>query len=316
MKKYLKVILVFVILLCISLGTFFYVKADSGWDSDYGGGSSWSSSSSDSSYDSSSSWSSSDYSSSYDNDYNESSYGHKSKKNTKLSKGTIIFWFIVLVFAFGLLASIVFLPLFLPLIFKKKKNDSSSLTYDPYRDLNESSYYIYFKMYKNEFKNIISKKFIDIQESWMNFDYDSLRKLCTDELYNQYKTLLETLKLKNEQNIMSDFTVNSVSVYKVEEVNKLMEVSVLLDITFRDYVINTSNNQVVRGSKNILFNNTYELTFIANKNNVIDNCPSCGAKVNVKSSEVCEYCHNTIVQTSDELILSSKKIVASNKSKG
>ena len=316
MKKYIKFIFIFVIFLFISLGTIFYVKADSGWDSDYGGGSSWSSSSSDSSYDRSSSWSSSDYSSSYDNDDNRSSYGHNSKNNTKFSKGTIIFWFIVLVFAFGLVVCIVFLPLFLPLIFKNKKNDSSNLTYDPYRDLNESNYYIYFKMYKDEFKNIISKKFIDVQESWMNFDYDSLRKLCTDELYNQYKTLLETLKLKNEQNIMSDFNINSVSVYKVEEVNKLMEVSVLLDITFRDYVINTKNNQVVRGSKNILFNNTYELTFITNKNNVIDKCPSCGAKVNVKSSEVCEYCHNTIVQISDELVLSKKKIISSNKSKG
>ena len=45
MKKYFKKLFVFIILVIISLSAIFYVKADSGWDSDYGGGFDWSSSS-------------------------------------------------------------------------------------------------------------------------------------------------------------------------------------------------------------------------------------------------------------------------------
>ena len=127
------------------------------------------------------------------------------------------------------------------------------------------------------------------------------------------KTLLETLKLKNEQNIMSDFVVRLIDVYEVKEVNNLIEVSVYLDIEFKDYVINTKNNNVVRGSKKIYFNNSYELTFVMSNKNKITNCPSCGAPIEVISSNVCPYCKNTIVQTSNELVLSKKKIVSSNK---
>ena len=289
MKKYIKKLFIIIILVIISLTTIFYVKADSGWDSDYGGGSDWGGSD----------WSGSDFGgSSWDSDYGSSGF----------SGGAVIF-----------VLCIIGLVVYFIITFTRnsnKKIEAHNSFIDSYHDLSLEEYNRYFGMNKDVFKNKIVKQFIDIQESWMNFDYDILRKLCTDELYNQYKTLLETLKLKNEKNIMSDFTINSVSVYKVEEVNGLMEVSVMLDITFRDYVINTTNNSVVRGSKNIIFNNTYELTFVASKNDKIKNCPSCGASVDVKSSEVCEYCRNTIVQISNELVLSKKKIVASYKSKG
>lgn len=314
MKKYIKKISIFIILLIISLTAVFYVKADSGWDSDYGS-SDWGDSydSGEYDYDNDSSWSSSDYDSNYDNDYSTSNYSYRRNDNTKVSKGTIILGAIFLIFFFGVSISIILFPQILSSIFNKKKNKSNIVTYKPYRDLNESSYYIYFKMYKEEFKNKINKHFIDVQESWMNFDYDNLRKLCTDELYNQYKTQLEILKLKNEQNIMSDFSVKEVSIYDVKKVNNIIEISVYLDIKFRDYVINTNSNKVVRGDKNIYFNNSYELTFVMSNNNKITKCPSCGAEVEVVSSNLCPYCKNTIVQTSNELVLSKKKIVSSIK---
>lgn len=52
--------------------------------------------------------------------------------------------------------------------------------------------------------------FIHIEESFMNFDYDRLRVLLTDELYNMYYNWLESLKLKDERKIMSDFTIRGI----------------------------------------------------------------------------------------------------------
>lgn len=182
-----------------------------------------------------------------------------------------------------------------------------------YQDLDEEKYLEYFNIDKVELKDKINKHFIDVQKSWMNFNYDNLRKLCTDELYNQYKIQLETLKLKNEQNIMSDFNINEVSIYNIKKVNNITEISVYLDIKFRDYVINTNTNKVVRGSEKIYFNNSYELTFVMSNKDKLINCPSCGAPIEVISSNVCPYCKNTIVQTSNELVLSKKKIVSSRK---
>lgn len=47
--------------------------------------------------------------------------------------------------------------------------------------------------------------YYDIQMAWMDFDYDVLKTLVTDELFHMYKNQLETLKMKNQQNIMSNF---------------------------------------------------------------------------------------------------------------
>ena len=285
MKKYFKRIFLLFILIIISICTIFYVKADSGWDSDYGG----------------SDWGGSSYDfGSYDSDS-----GPVSNEEFIIIMCIMIPVIIILVIA----------------IYRQRKNvviDNKPHLFNNtdntrYQDISDDIYNEYFNISKNEMKNKISKIFIEVQESWMNFNYDALRKLCTDELYNQYKTLLETLKLKNEQNIMSNFIVKNLTIYDIKKANDIIEVSIYLDIKFRDYVINTNTNKIVRGSKNIYFNNCYELTFIMSNNDKLINCPSCGAHVDVVSSNVCPYCKNTIVQTSDELVLSKKKIVSSNK---
>ena len=46
------------------------------------------------------------------------------------------------------------------------------------------------------------QQFVDIQTGWMNFDHELLRTKLTDELYNQYAIQLDTMQVKNQQNIM------------------------------------------------------------------------------------------------------------------
>ena len=56
-------------------------------------------------------------------------------------------------------------------------------------------------------ENIINKAFEvyeNLQYAWSNFDYEEMRKLVSDELYNQYKLQLDTLKIKNQRNVMED----------------------------------------------------------------------------------------------------------------
>ena len=240
MKKYIKKISISIILVIISLTTIFYVKADSGWDSDYGG----------------SDWGGSDWGgSSWDSDYGSNGSGDASD---------IMF----------ILFLIVIVTYFILNYVTKKRDGNNNIqnNNNSYPDLSDEEYHRYFGMTKGQFKNKINKHFIDVQKSWMNFDYDVLRKLCTDELFNQYKTQLETLKLKNEQNIMSDFIVNSISVYKVEEVNDIVEVNVMLDISFKDYIINTNNNNVYRKDAYYKHFKSIFARYIKCKANKLKNC--------------------------------------------
>ena len=49
---------------------------------------------------------------------------------------------------------------------------------------------------KKEFNKLACEMYVKLQEAWMNFDYETIRSLTTDDLYNSYKTMLESLKKK------------------------------------------------------------------------------------------------------------------------
>lgn len=275
MKKKFKSLIC--ILLCIfAVVTTLNVKADSGWDSSYdSGGSSWSSSSS--------SWSSSsDYSSSY---------------SGEADAGDIIF-IVLAIFIFAIII----------IAFGSKGTKTSTNSYH-YNDisLEDLQKYLPGKTLEQVKKDVFAR-FVNIQDAWMNFDYDALRECCTDELYNTYVSQLETLKLKNGQNIMSDYQNLDMKITNITSENNVVSLTVYAEIRFHDYVINVKTNEVTRGSKDRLMTNHYLMTFVIKKGDAksIKNCPSCGAPFEHNASGICEYCGSTIIKEADELVLSKK----------
>lgn len=156
-------------------------------------------------------------------------------------------------------------------------------------------------------KDMAYQNFIAIQNAWMNFEYDKLRELCTDELYNSYVSQLETLKLKNGQNIMSNFTVLDTKIIGANVENGNITLTVYLYVTFFDYVINTNTKEVTRGTKNAKLSNHYLMTFVKSADEEKDiKCPNCGAKVDINTSGECPYCNSTIVKKASKFVLSKK----------
>ena len=274
MKKKFKS-LICILLCAFAILTTLNVKADSGWDSSYdSGGSSWSSSDS---------WSSSsDYSSSYSGD---------------VDGGDVVF----LVLAIFIFAIII-------IAFGSKGTKTSTSSYH-YNDisLEDLQKYLPGKTLEQVKKDVFAR-FVNIQDAWMNFDYDALREYCTDELYNTYVSQLETLKLKNGQNIMSDYQNLDMKITNITSENNVVSLTVYAEIRFHDYVINTKTNEVTRGSKDRLMTNHYLMTFVIKKGDAksIKNCPSCGAPFEHNASGICEYCGSTIIKEADELVLSKK----------
>ena len=272
--------------LCLCLFVFIFgirnVFADSGWDSSYDSGSSWSSSDS---------WSSS---SSWDSDY---SYGSSSSSGGDLSAGET---FIIAIFLIG--GMVVFAILIL-------KNTDSSTTNDAYSYYKDISLEDLQKVLPNEtleeLKLKLYQKFKDIQDAWENFNYDALREMCTDELAESYISQLDTLKLKNGKNIMSDFNPIDIKITSAKLENDLISVVVYANITFYDYVINEKTGEVIRGNKSRKVNNHYLMTFVV-ANESITKCPGCGAELKMNTSGVCEYCRMKIVKNASDFVLSKK----------
>lgn len=158
----------------------------------------------------------------------------------------------------------------------------------------------------SKLKEELYKSFIDIQNSWMNFDYDNLAKLCSDELYNSYKSDLEVLKLKNGKNIMSNFNFKSMKIISAIKDEEKITIGVLLNVTFNDYVINEKTDKVIRGKKNTIMDNTYKLEYVK-YNTTITECPSCGVKLEESSNKKCSHCGSVIVHNTKNYVLTHKE---------
>ena len=287
MKKVLKNVLLFIITI-LPFMALVTVKADSGWDSSYdsssSSSSSWSSSSS-----SSSSWSSSSSSSS-------SSYGDDDEL-------TFVDSIIILI--------IIFLFIVLPtiIITRKGNNNKSNYVDSSYTDIPEDKLKeILPNLTLKYLKDVTYERFVAIQNAWMNFDYDKLRELCTDELYNSYISQLDTLKLKNGQNIMSDFKLQQINIINIKEEDGKVAITVYMRVRFKDYVINQKTKEVIRGNSSSYIVNNYVMTFVRGKDaiNKDISCPNCGAPISNTASSKCEYCGSDIVKDSSEFVLSKK----------
>lgn len=149
------------------------------------------------------------------------------------------------------------------------------------------------------------KIFYDVQQAWMNFDYDRLRTLVTDELYNSYYNQLQTLELKGQKNIMRDFTVKNSQILSKKEENDKITILVILDVSFYDYIVD-SNQKVIRGKDTKKVRMFYHLTFVASLSNN-DKCPNCGAPLDNPS--YCDYCKSHIQEVSTGMRLAKKQAI-------
>ena len=271
------------ILIAISLVGFnlfsLSTKADSGWDSSYDSGG----------WDSSDSWSSSDsgwYSSgSYDGD-------------DSLSGGA---FFVVLI--------VIIIVVIIASKSKGSSYSSNSTSLNTYFDISDEELAKY-GIDKNSFKQMAYDKYVEIQKSWSDFDYDKLRTLLTDELYNSYMMQLDALKLKNQKNIMSDFKFIDCKITEVKEENGLLNINTYLRVEMYDYVVD-SENKVMRGDKNHKIDIEYIITFVKIKNNIVNEtiCPNCGAKIETVTSGKCEYCGTVVVVDAKDYVMSKKTCV-------
>ena len=271
-KNKLWIFLILIVPVLLIIGNTQRVKADSGFDTSYdSGGSSWSSSSSD--------WSSSDYSSS-----------------TSSSGGG------------GIISAIIFFIPFIVImivILSKAKSLNGIPGITP-QSLPED----YIKKFIPDFdyNKFVSDRFndyVEIQNAWMNFDYDTLRNKLTDELYNQYAMQLDTMKIKNEQNIMNNYKLLRTYVTGIKEENGNIEITIQMVISLNDYIV--KNGKVIRGSKNRLVTNYYEMKFVCSKESSSKTCPNCHAPLNNNASQKCEFCGSIITKTGENWVMTKKQ---------
>ncbi len=292
MKKAAKIIVSMFIALLLLFSFTTSTKADAGWDADYdydyGGG--W-----DSDYDYGGGW---DHDYDYDHDYGG---GHSSSVSSSENPTMVIIIFVIILF------------LILSELSKKRSHVITPINTgsDIALSVEEIKKVIPDFDY-NKFKEQVFEIYKQIQIAWMNFDYDTLRKYTTDELYNTYHSQLIALNLKKQKNIMSDFEMISFRITNIEHNEKSVSLKVRTSIRCYDYVVNEKNN-VTRGSKYTKLLYDYEMTFIKGLDKKENKCPNCNAPLENTHSSVCPYCNSTIVSDNHDWILSKKQMIQQKK---
>ena len=298
-KSFLNKIILVVVLTLSVAATLLYanpvdVATDSGFDTSYDSGGSYSSSSSGS------------YS-------HSSSYNHSSSSSASAVEiflgviGVLCIWLIEVGIS-NLRAKI------------QDKHDKKQL--EKRKKVFNSLYKINKKISEDEFSKYIKKEsmadfvferfkdYVDIQNAWMEFDYDVLGNKTTNELYNQYLMQLETLKAKGQKNVMNSFTYVKGKVTNIEKTDNQLAVTVEIVTRFYDYIVNQENGLILRGSDKKKVTLHYQMTFVkSTKKSITTNCPNCGAKLKKTSTNVCEFCKTTITKESKEWLLAEKKSI-------
>lgn len=299
MKK--KVLMILCAILC-TFSVISFVIADSGFDFEYDSGGS--------------SNSSSGFSSSRSSHSSSDSY---SSSNSKGSRGPTdpMATFIVIIVPFGMCSTLMIFILIYFIQKNKKYYINLRKIYDVnYKAIEDEEINKLIPSFnKKEFLDKTYKIYIHLQKAWMNFKLDDVRNTLTNELYNMYKSQLDTLRAKELKNIMKDFELVDINVMDIYKVNEYLEIKVKLVIKQKDYIININSKKVVRGSSMIKNLVVYELNFVKRDiPNKIKLCPSCGAKVDFNTSTICNNCGNILVSDNNtDWVLSNKKIISQEK---
>lgn len=298
MRKKLKSILKIVVTLMLIFAAAFISyqdksHADAGYHSSYSGGSS---------SHSSSSHSSSSYSSSSSRRSSSSSSGSYSSGTPASGFATA---FIAFVFCF------IILMMFIMIISSNKNKGRYNLANgialtNNGQAINEIKKHLP-SFDENQFLSNGFNIYVRIEEAWMNFELDKVRDIITDEMFNMYESQLTSMEMKGEQNIMKDFKLLNSSIADASVQNGMLQVTTRYAIEFYDYIIKKDTKQVVRGDSNRKIRMIYEMTFIEKlEKTKLDKCPNCGAKVDINSAGVCEYCNSKIVDDNTEWVMSKK----------
>ena len=207
---------------------------------------------------------------------------------------------------FSFLSFIIAIPLAVIVWLKMPSDENSSklLNYNDYRDLSDDELLEHAITDADMLKNELFDIFVKVEKAQMNFDYDELSKLCSNDLYDSSKKKLEKLELKNEKNVKKGFKLVDIKINAISENKSGITIGAILQVQFYDYVIDTKTNEVVRGEKDRLYDNRYKLVF--DKEYVkSDKCPNCGKTIKTAIVK-CNNCGEIIINNNTGYVLTSK----------
>lgn len=149
--------------------------------------------------------------------------------------------------------------------------------------------------------SVIVPIFNMIYESWDKQDYQPARPLLTDNLFRSHKYWLDAYRKEGLVNRLQNLEVRRVEYAKIELDNYYEAFTVRVFASVLDYLERQSDGKLIGGSKTRPRQFTEYWTFVrrtgvekpSHEFNP-DQCPNCGAPVDMGMTGVCSYCNSKV----------------------
>lgn len=173
---------------------------------------------------------------------------------------------------------------------------------------------------EHRFKLWCQQVLFDIQDAWSKKDKEILKKYEVKQLYDLHTSQLDAMTVQNIRNVTKEMTIDDVLItdFKVTKEEEL--ITVILPVSLIDYyeeiIPNSKNGYLKKGSKDTKVNAQYTIVFTRPKNfqssslvnEEIENCPNCGAPINIQEQEQCAYCDTPFITMNSTYKIKSLKI--------
>ena len=159
--------------------------------------------------------------------------------------------------------------------------------------------------------------FITLQTAWSERDWEKIRTIEKEELFEQHNAQLQQYISLGRINCIERINVNQAFLHKYVRDENFEHLTVCMKVRMVDYIIDEKSGKLLKGSRDDDVYMTYLLTFTRRKgikttliNGVISNsCPHCGAPVDSASAGRCEYCGSVIHSGEYNWVLSDMQAV-------
>ncbi|MGD0153824.1 MAG: TIM44-like domain-containing protein [Thermacetogeniaceae bacterium] len=164
----------------------------------------------------------------------------------------------------------------------------------------------------------VNNMYLQLQDSWMKKNWNSVRPFETDELFNMHNKQLQSFIDNHTTNMMEEICVldTKITNYTDDGVNDVL--SVVLKARLKDYVIDDTTSKVVEGDPHRDIYMTYlfkmirkqgVLTKTETEATKVTQCPNCGANVSINASGQCDYCGSVITSGQYDWVLASVEVL-------
>lgn len=166
---------------------------------------------------------------------------------------------------------------------------------------------------KEQFLSFAKNTFIKLQNAWSERDWETIRPLESESLFEQHSKQLQGYIQRKQINKMERICVNFAEFVSFSQDNEKDTLVIALNSSMTDYIIDEVSGKILKGNKDYRVTNTYKMTFIRKKGILTEegtgelkttNCPNCGAPTKITSSGRCEYCNSVITIGSHDWVLS------------